>query len=236
MFNYIKLSYELSFSPFNEIINLFLQFIDEYPQSAYNDEAYQYLGQALLTTRNYREALVAMEKIKHKNRDVYQAMQRVSYYRGLELFTNLQFANAVEMFDYSLKYADYNRDLRMGALYWRGEARYRLGQYDRALADYTEFIRTAGSHNMDEFLTAHYNIGYIHFNKGNYTEAEELVEAANACIVDAHRAQTSLLQKEAAGEDLAFSVTLMHGQDHLMTTLLLKDLMKHMIELYKRGE
>ncbi|MBM7709303.1 PTS lactose/cellobiose transporter subunit IIA [Enterococcus lemanii] len=72
--------------------------------------------------------------------------------------------------------------------------------------------------------------------EGNYIEAEELVEAANTCIVDAHRAQTSLLQKEAAGEDLAFSVTLMHGQDHLMTTLLLKDLMKHMIELYKRGE
>ncbi|MGZ7223027.1 PTS lactose transporter subunit IIA, partial [Streptococcus pyogenes] len=24
-------------------------------------------------------------------------------------------------------------------------------------------------------------------------------------------------------------------QDHLMTTLLLKDMMKHMIELYKRG-
>lgn len=42
--------------------------------------------------------------------------------------------------------------------------------------------------------------------------------------------------KEAAGEDLAFSVTLMHGQDHLMTTLLLKDMMSHMIELYKRGD
>lgn len=71
--------------------------------------------------------------------------------------------------------------------------------------------------------------------KGDYAKAEELVEAANACIVEAHHAQTSLLQKEAAGEDLAFSVTLMHGQDHLMTTILLQDLMKHMIELYKRG-
>ncbi|HEL2515650.1 TPA: PTS lactose/cellobiose transporter subunit IIA [Streptococcus suis] len=70
--------------------------------------------------------------------------------------------------------------------------------------------------------------------KGDYAKAEELVEAANACIVEAHHAQTSLLQKEAAGEDLAFSVTLMHGQDHLMTTLLLKDMMGHMIELYKR--
>ncbi|HEL2313053.1 PTS lactose/cellobiose transporter subunit IIA [Streptococcus suis] len=72
--------------------------------------------------------------------------------------------------------------------------------------------------------------------KGDYAKAEELVEAANACIVEAHHAQTSLLQKEAAGEDLAFSVTLMHGQDHLMTTLLLKDMMNHMIELYKRGD
>lgn len=70
---------------------------------------------------------------------------------------------------------------------------------------------------------------------GDYDRAEALVEEADACIVQAHKAQTSLLQKEAAGEDLAYSVTLMHGQDHLMTTLLLKDLMKHMIELYRRG-
>ena len=27
---------------------------------------------------------------------------------------------------------------------------------------------------------------------------------------------------------------MMHGQDHLMTTLLLKDLMKHLLELYRR--
>ena len=55
------------------------------------------------------------------------------------------------------------------------------------------------------------------------------------CIAEAHHAQTSLLTKEASGEDLAYSVTMMHGQDHLMTTVLLKDLMHHLIELYKRG-
>ena len=37
------------------------------------------------------------------------------------------------------------------------------------------------------------------------------------------------------GDDIAFSITMIHGQDHLMTTLLLKDLMKHLIELYKKG-
>lgn len=70
---------------------------------------------------------------------------------------------------------------------------------------------------------------------GEFDRAESLVEEASACIIEAHHAQTDLLTKEASGEDLAYSVTMMHGQDHLMTTLLLKDLMKHMIELYKRG-
>ena len=70
--------------------------------------------------------------------------------------------------------------------------------------------------------------------EGEYDKAESLIEEGNQCIADAHRAQTSLLQKEAQGDDIAYSVTMMHGQDHLMTTILLKDLMKHLIELYKR--
>ena len=70
---------------------------------------------------------------------------------------------------------------------------------------------------------------------GDFAKADALVEEANGCIAEAHHAQTSLLTKEAAGEDLAYSVTMMHGQDHLMTTILLKDMMHHLIELYKRG-
>lgn len=70
---------------------------------------------------------------------------------------------------------------------------------------------------------------------GDYDKAEELISAGGECLNKAHNAQTSLLQKEAAGEDIPFSVTMMHGQDHLMSTVLLQDLMKHMIEMYKRG-
>lgn len=71
--------------------------------------------------------------------------------------------------------------------------------------------------------------------KGDYDKAEALCQSANQSILEAHKAQTSLLQEEATGSDIAFSVTLMHGQDHLMTTLLLQDMMNHLIELYKRG-
>ncbi|EOD7972487.1 PTS lactose/cellobiose transporter subunit IIA [Staphylococcus aureus] len=67
---------------------------------------------------------------------------------------------------------------------------------------------------------------------GDFAKADALIEEGNNCIAEAHRAQTSLLAKE---DDIAYSVTMMHGQDHLMTTILLKDLMKHLLEFYKRG-
>lgn len=72
--------------------------------------------------------------------------------------------------------------------------------------------------------------------EGDYEKAEELVEEGGKSIVLSHKAQTDLLAKEASGADLPFSVTLIHGQDHLMTAILLQDLMKHMIELYRGRE
>ncbi|ESV55252.1 PTS lactose transporter subunit IIA [Streptococcus agalactiae LMG 14747] len=43
---------------------------------------------------------------------------------------------------------------------------------------------------------------------GQFDEAEALVEAANQCIVEAHKSQTTLLAKEASGEDLELSFTI----------------------------
>lgn len=68
---------------------------------------------------------------------------------------------------------------------------------------------------------------------GEFEKAEDLITEANACIIQAHNAQTSLLQKEASGDEIELTVTLMHGQDHLMTTVLLKDVIHHLINIYK---
>jgi TolA-binding protein len=171
MFNYIKLNYELSFSPFNEIIDSFTGFIDRFPNSRYIDEAWQYLGQALLTSHNYREALEALEKVQNKTAGNYKALQRIAYHRGLELFNNLRFGQAIDMLQYSLQHGEYDRELKVKAYYWLGEAYYRQGNYDKAIESYDTFIRTPGSYRLDEFKTAHYNIGYAWFKQKNYKEA-----------------------------------------------------------------
>ena len=172
MLNYIKLNYELAFSPFNEIINSFMRFIELFPESDKIDEAYEYLGKAFLTTKNYKEALASMEKIQRKTGDVYRAMQRVAYYRGLELFTDLKFFESIEFFNYSLKFGEYDKTLKIGAYYWRGEAYYRLNDFSKAIIDFREYIFQPGSYEMKEFAIAHYNIAYSYFKQKEYSEAQ----------------------------------------------------------------
>ncbi len=172
LFNTIKLNYELSFSPFNEIINSLLSFIEKFPDSDKIDLAYDYLGKVFITTKNYKQALDALESIQIKNARIYEAMQRVAYYHAIDLFTNLRFADAIDYFTYSLKYKTYNHDLELKSYYWRGEAKYRLGQYSNAVADYNTYILTKGSFSTDEFAMAHYNIAYAEFKQKNYSEAQ----------------------------------------------------------------
>lgn len=68
---------------------------------------------------------------------------------------------------------------------------------------------------------------------GNFDKAKELVKKSNQSIVDAHNAQTKLMAKEASGEDLDTTFIMSHGQDTLMTTMLLKDEINYFIDLYE---
>ncbi|MCO8289102.1 PTS lactose/cellobiose transporter subunit IIA [Tetragenococcus halophilus] len=70
---------------------------------------------------------------------------------------------------------------------------------------------------------------------GEFEQAEMLIEKASKTLSEAHQSQTQMLSKEANGEEVDLGFIMVHGQDHLMTALLLKDLVKHIIELYKKG-
>lgn len=71
--------------------------------------------------------------------------------------------------------------------------------------------------------------------QGEFDKAEQLVEEAGESIKEAHNAQTQMLAQEAAGEEVEVGFIMVHGQDHLMTTLLLRDIVGHLINLYKKG-
>ncbi len=151
LFQYAKITYELDYSPFNEAINAFDRYISEYPNSENNEVAYEYLSKVFMTTRNYKDALTSLEKIKVKSPDIKKAYQHVSYNRGIELFRDLNFTEAVKLFTKSLEYGQYDGKLKSLAYYWRGEANFRLGKNDEAIADYNKFQSLPGSTKEKNF-------------------------------------------------------------------------------------
>mgnify|MGYP001592605597 CR=1 FL=1 len=68
---------------------------------------------------------------------------------------------------------------------------------------------------------------------GEYEKAEEKLKQANKSILEAHSVQTTLIQKEAQGIHTDITLLMVHAQDHLMSTLLLNDLIKNMIHMQK---
>lgn len=69
---------------------------------------------------------------------------------------------------------------------------------------------------------------------GEIAQAKEKLKEAQEALVQAHHSQTDMLTKEAQGEAIPFSLLLVHGQDHLMTSITFLDLVKEVVELYDR--
>lgn len=69
--------------------------------------------------------------------------------------------------------------------------------------------------------------------EGDFEEADKLLAEGDKQMVQAHHAQTDLLTAEASGENVEFSVILVHAQDHLTTTMMYERVAKEFIALYK---
>lgn len=70
--------------------------------------------------------------------------------------------------------------------------------------------------------------------EGDFVLAEEKLAESKKFFVEGHKIHASLIQKEAAGGKVGFSLLFMHAEDQLMTTEMMSELVKEMIEMYKR--
>ena len=74
--------------------------------------------------------------------------------------------------------------------------------------------------------------------EGKYDLATEKLKASNEELLKAHQAQTDLLQEYACGTEInveiIMEIIMVHAQDHLMTTMTLREVALEMLELYKK--
>ena len=70
--------------------------------------------------------------------------------------------------------------------------------------------------------------------QGQFAEADDLLRQATESVNAAHAVQTRLIEADQGEGKIPVTLVLVHAQDHLMTSMLAKELVTELIELYRR--
>ena len=165
--NYAKLSYEIGNS-YQSTPAVLMAFIKKYPNNANTSEIERLLIDSYISSRNYKEALVLLEKNKSPENKL--AYQKVTFYRGLELYTDSNYKEAATMFEKSLEQQK-EAKFTARATFWKGETEYVLNDFKNALLSYQQFQGLATATTTPEFKNVNYNIAYSYFKQKEYDQA-----------------------------------------------------------------
>ena len=165
-FNYAKLSYEIGNS-YEPVPDVLASFIENYPNSPNKGEMEGLLIDSYITSKNYKGALDLLEKNKSANRAAYQ---KVTFFRGLELYTDSEYKQALAMFNKSIAEPKDPR-VTARATFWKGDTEYILDNFSGALSDYKDFMGSAEAKKTPEYKNINYNIAYAYFKQKEYEQA-----------------------------------------------------------------
>jgi TolA-binding protein len=165
--NYAKLSYEIGNS-YQNVPSVLTSFIKKYPNNASKSEVEKLLIDSYISSKNYKEALVLLEKNKSPENKL--AYQKVTFYRGLELYNSGKYQEAASLFSNSL---DEQKDAKFTAraTFWKGETEYVLEDFKNAVLSYKQFVGMAAAKETPEYKNSNYNIAYAYFKLKEYDQA-----------------------------------------------------------------
>lgn len=170
LFGYAKSTYELSYNPYDEATETFHKFLDEFPNSSKKELVYEYLLDVYTTTKNYKEALNSLNRIKDKNFKLKEAYQKLSFNRAVELFYKGEYTEALKYFA-DVKTYNINPDIGSKSVFWIAETKYRQKKYDEAIQLYTKYKAEPGAISGNLIKMVDYNIGYAYFQQEKYPNA-----------------------------------------------------------------
>ena len=168
LFNYGRLQYELG-GHFNEAINVLGRYVTQYPNSERLTDARALLIAAYYNSKNYEQAYEALKQLPNLDNEAMLALQKIAYYNGLEAYSEGELDRAESSFQESLG-AGSNAKYSALASFWLGEVAFARGEKGIALQRYKNFISRAPK-GSNEYVMAHYNLGYCYFDKGDMASA-----------------------------------------------------------------
>ena len=171
--NYAKLSYEIG-NAYQTIPGILLDFLKKYPNNSSRSEIEKLLVDSYISSKNYKEALALLEKNRTPENKL--AYQKVLYYRGVELYNESNYSEALKMFSSAAK-EQKDADFTARATFWKAESEYVTDDFQNALLSYKQFAGSAGAKTTDEYKNINYNIGYTYFKLKEYEQAANSFQA-----------------------------------------------------------
>ncbi|WP_134355096.1 tetratricopeptide repeat protein [Flavobacterium psychrophilum] len=165
--NYARLSYDIGNS-YQSVPDVLNGFMTKYPSNPNKPEIENLLINSYITSKNYKEALNLLEKNKSfENKTAYQ---KVAFYRGLELFTDGSYKEALAIFKKSIAE---QKDPKFSArgTFWKAETEYILNDFTNALLSFKQFLGYPEAKETVEFANVNYNMAYSHFKLKEYEQA-----------------------------------------------------------------
>ncbi|MFD1063349.1 tetratricopeptide repeat protein [Winogradskyella litorisediminis] len=170
--NYAKLSYEIG-NPYQSVPQVLSGYLDAYPKTLYKDEIETLLIDSYITSKNYKEALEMLDgKNSYENKEAYQ---KVAFFRGIELYNEDKYADALQMFEKSLSQPR-DASFTARATFWKAETDFNLTNYNEALIGFKHFNQQDGISNLSENDNLDYNLAYTYFKLKDYGQASNYFE------------------------------------------------------------
>jgi tetratricopeptide (TPR) repeat protein len=176
LFNYAKLSYELKFD------RDAIEALQRLPSnSKYYDDAQALMSEVFLNTRDYDRAIATLEGLKNRTRRLDETYQKVTYYRGLQLYQTNMKDEARRYFNKSL---DFPLDKRIATLcgFWLGSIANEKGEYDISRQHMTAFLNAARNYRdlpeESSLYMGQYVQGYNYLKAQDYANALTNFKAA----------------------------------------------------------
>ena len=179
LYNYAVTQHLGAKTPFGKSIDLFEQFLNDYPNSQYKDMVEGYLVDTYTTTSDLDRALTSINHIKKPGKKVLRAKQTVLYNLGMQALSNGKTDKAITHLKQAVALGNQDATVLNESRLWLAEAQYRAGNYQEAAANQKSYISATGKKD-DNYGLARYNLGYSLYQQKRYTEAMEAFKEAIA--------------------------------------------------------
>jgi tetratricopeptide (TPR) repeat protein len=165
-FNHAKL--QLDQNNGTEAVRELTAFLAQYPDSPFETEASELIGEGYLASNNYPAAIAYIESLKRRSTKIDATYQRITYQQAVNDFNAERYEAAIRNLNKSLSVGgNADASLRQAAQYWKGESLAALDRYDEAVAQYTTVSKGGGPYSVSSL----YGLGYAYFDRKDYARA-----------------------------------------------------------------